>query len=154
MPGTGIEPVLPFENSVLSRACLPSSTILAGAGPGGVLRPGRFPKPAVLKAGIEPAHPFGHLGLNQARLPIPPFQLLVSITGIEPVHPFGHMALNHACLPVPPYRHMPGAGIEPAHPFGYRGLRPACLPNSTNPAKASLADTLTQTQTNKGTRQG
>ena len=51
---------------------------------------------------LELSRPFEHLFLRQARLPIPPFGLMVPGTGVEPARPFGQQLLRLRRLPIPP----------------------------------------------------
>lgn len=73
-------------------------------------------RPIVLKMGVEPTCPFGHLALNQARIPFR--HLSAALPGFEPrmtdsesvVLPLHHRALIFKKVP----EEAPATGVEPA----------------------------------------
>lgn len=58
--------------------------------------------PKVHGAGVEPARPFGHVGLNDARLPVPPSMRTSCARGDSNPHALRHHHLKVARLPSPP----------------------------------------------------
>ncbi len=62
----------------------------------------------VFKDGDDPYKKIRQSGLKNIR---PKVKTLVPETGVEPARPYGHMTLNHARLPIPPFGHFANAKI-------------------------------------------